>query len=616
VGAVTYDSRNPLERTLKSFAIDLTTNPTMGQLLNQVRGEKVEITTQTAGPLTGMIVGVEKTTVPGDKGPQPAEQVNLLTADGLQGVVLAQVKRVRFIKLELESEFRQALEALAAGRDRQKKMVRLQFTGNAKRPVRVGYVTESPVWKTTYRLVLPTDAKKGPYLQGWAVVENTTDEDWTNVRLGLVSGRPISFRMDLYEPLFAPRPLVQPELFAGLRPQMYGGDLSGQGLGGGGGGGGAGNGEKREEAQKQMDQLKKEMRPARNTGKGGRARMEEVEVELLDTDLDPTKIASAAATIQLGDTFQYAIEEPVNLPRQKSALLPIVTETIRGERVSIYNPRVQEKHPLLGLRLTNSSKLHLMQGPITVFDGPNYAGDARLPDVKPSESRLLSYAIDLGTEVVVSEPQQAEELLSVRVAKGLLHATRKVRSQQTYVVKNRSETPRQVLIEHALNREWKLVAPAKADETTRDLYRFALTAKPNEPVELKVIEESPTTDNYQLSENLDDLVRLFLKATPVSARVKATLEKAVQMRAAITDATAAIAKEQEALKVIADDQKRMRDNMERVPPTSEAYKRYLKKFDEQETEIEKLRASITTLSKEAEQRKRAFTDYVQNVQVD
>src|SRR5205085_11416992 len=98
------------------------------------------------------------------------------------------------------------------------------------REVRVGYVVETPVWKTSYRLVLDPAAGGKPYLQGWAVVENPTDEDWSAVRMALVSGRPISFRMDLYNPLYVPRPVVEPERFASLRPPTYDGGFRGEKL--------------------------------------------------------------------------------------------------------------------------------------------------------------------------------------------------------------------------------------------------------------------------------------------------------------------------------------------------------------------------------------------------
>ena len=115
-------------------------------------------------------------------------------------------------------------------------------------------------------------------------------------------------------------------------------------------------------------------------------------------------VASAATASKLGDLFQYAIDHPVSLARQKSALLPIVGKDIEGSRVSIYNPAVQAKHPLLGLKFKNTSGSHLSQGPITVYEGSTYAGDARLLDTPPKDERLIAYAVDLATEVIVQTP--------------------------------------------------------------------------------------------------------------------------------------------------------------------------------------------------------------------
>ena len=227
VAAVAYESREPAERTLASFAINLAGDPTVGQILTQARGERVEVALQPTpqaqpGLLTGTVVGMEMRKLPG-KNDQPIESqmLNILTADGLRSVNLSEVLRVRFVNPVLEAEFRRALEVVATTHDSQKKAVSIEFAGAGERRVRVGYVAEAPVWKTTYRLALD-DAGK-PQLQGWAIVENTTDDDWSDVRMALVSGRPISFMMDMYNPLYVPRPTVEPELFASLRPQAYDG---------------------------------------------------------------------------------------------------------------------------------------------------------------------------------------------------------------------------------------------------------------------------------------------------------------------------------------------------------------------------------------------------------
>src|SRR5262245_16625051 len=250
VTAVSYDSNVPVERTLQSFAVNLTGNPTFSSILNQARGEKVEVVLQQAnagqpGTLTGSIIGVEKKKVAVGKDVIDAECLSLWCADGMRSLKLSEVQRIRFLNAMMESEFRKALETLALGHDSQKKAVSIHFAGQGKRNVKVGYVIENPIWKTSYRLVLPTLKKeekqdkaevkkeetKKPYLQGWAVVENTTDEDWSSVRMALISGRPISFQMNLYDALFIKRPVVEPELFASLRPVTYSG---GFGFAGGG----------------------------------------------------------------------------------------------------------------------------------------------------------------------------------------------------------------------------------------------------------------------------------------------------------------------------------------------------------------------------------------------
>src|SRR4051794_4319242 len=229
VAAVTYDSHDPIDRTLASFAINLNNSPSLAQILTQARGEQVEVTlANTAaqpGSLTGKIIGVEQQQQPSKEGTVPVSVLNLWCAEGVRAVKLTEVQRLRFANPVLENEVRRALETLALSHDSQKKAVSLHFAGEGKRKVEVGYVVENPIWKTSYRLVLDKGGEKKPYLQGWAVVENPTDEDWHDVTMALVSGRPISFKMDLYNPLYVARPTVEPELFASLRPPTYSGRM-------------------------------------------------------------------------------------------------------------------------------------------------------------------------------------------------------------------------------------------------------------------------------------------------------------------------------------------------------------------------------------------------------
>jgi len=208
IAPIVFGSRDPIERALKSFAIDLTDNPPLSELLNRMRGVEAEITAPKE--IQGVIVGVESHEQKIKEDVIRIFILNLMTAQGLRSVPLEQVQQIRLLDAPLDNEFRTALKVLATSHDKQRKPVTLSFTGQGKRRVSVGYILEAPLWKTSYRLEL--SEKKPPFLQGWAIVENTTDDDWQAVNLTLVSGRPISFIMDLYQSLYVPRPTVVPEI--------------------------------------------------------------------------------------------------------------------------------------------------------------------------------------------------------------------------------------------------------------------------------------------------------------------------------------------------------------------------------------------------------------------
>jgi hypothetical protein len=520
----------------------------------------------------------------------------------------------------MDSEFKKALETLTLSHDTQKKAVSLNFLGEGRRQVKVGYVVENPIWKTSYRLVLPKEKEDKPFLQGWAIVENPTDEDWRDCRMALISGRPISFQMDLYTPLFVHRPVVEPELFASLRPVAYSGDLRENkvlavtdtppaatagvpmptagfgrragGVGGNGGfPGGGGSG----------------LAPG-NTNLGADYKKD------LERRLDlAAGVAPAATAAKLGDSFQYVIDKPVSLPRQKSALLPIVNKDVEGARVSIYNERTQAKFPLLGLKLKNSTGLHLMQGPITVFEGSNYAGDARLLDLQPKEERLISYAVDLGTEVNPVPSSDNGRFTMIKAVKGVIETTTKVRETKTYTVKNRNETERLVLIEHPVRNEFKLVEDkVKPAEVAADVYRFEVKVPAGKTETQAVTEERVIAQNFLVSNSDDNTIRILMNSPVASAKVKKGLQEALELRWAAARTQREIAEQQNQLKVITDDQVRLRANLKEMPATAAAYKRYLEKFDAQETQIEDYQAKIKELQGVEFKQRKELEDYLAN----
>jgi hypothetical protein len=637
ISTISYGSRDPVTKTLRTFAIDLTTNPTLGELLAQVRGEQVEVNAPNA--IRGTIVGVEKQrqvkTSPGSgETVIEVELLNLLTEEGLRRISLDSIGRIKFVNSELDGEFRKALTVLATAHATDKKSVTLNFLGQGDRNVRVGYIHESPVWKTSYRLVL--DKEEKPFLQGWAIVENTTDSDWQDVNLSLVSGRPISFTMDLYSPLYASRPLERMEMYASLRAQVYDQDLASReaefaaaanrqvpaaapptdslaagvgGFGGGGGrGGGAGGG-----------------RGGRG-GRGGQAAADAASREVLASSsgelsdrysgLDMRAAVQAAAQGgDVGELFKYEIKNPVSIARQRSAMLPIINEVVDGEKLSIYNAGVHAKHPLNGVRLKNSSKLHLMQGPITVFDGGVYAGDAKIPDLPPGSERLLSYALDLDVEVAPTAENRPRGVTAIKIIKGTLQTTYKLERSQKYVVKNSGGETKTVLVEFPIEQGWTLTTPKEPSEKTRDLYRFAVKAEPGKPAELAIAQERPVVENIAITNLNNENILVYVNRRETSEAVKKALREVIRRKSEIADLQQRRNLLAQDVTTITEDQNRIRENMRSIDRTTDLYARYLKTFTDQEDKLEASRKQIRELDTQIQQAQNGLDAYLVDLEI-
>jgi len=635
VEAVSYDSREPVSRTLASFAVNLNNNPGLSRILTQTRGEKVEVTLQpSATPagqpsaVTGTIISLETQKLPSGKDLiHEVEVLNLLSADGLRSVKLVEILRIKFTNPTLESELKRALDVLALSHDTAKKAVQLHFAGEGKRRVKVSYVIEAPIWKTSYRLVLDKDGS--PLLQGWAMVENPSDEDWSNVKMALVSGRPISFKMDLYNPLYVPRPTVEPELFASLRPPTYQGgfdknkvEMAAQQPGGGGGGfDGAAPGFMAAPAPMADAAMRGRAMPkaaAPNAEMEARKDRKDYADKFgkeLGDRMNIAAAGSAATAGALGDFFQYLIEHPVNLARQKSAMLPIVNKEIEGKRISIYNPNVQAKHPLLGIKFKNTTEFHLSQGPITVFEGSTYAGDARILDVQPNDERLIAYAIDLGTEVIPQDGPGSTVITSVKANRGIVTTMRKFRLQKTYKITNRSATDRLIYIEHPnrTNQQFKLVETPKPIEETAELFRFAVTVAAGKSAEFQVTEERDQSETIAFSNTDDNMMRYYINLNEASPALKEKLKQAIALRAKWTTVQRDVQAVAADLNRITVDQDRIRKNLRDTPKEAPVFDVYLRKLSEQEKEIDVATAKQKQFASDEVVARKAYEDFLATI---
>jgi hypothetical protein len=623
VSTITYPSQDPLSKTLRSFQVDITGNPSLADLLNQLRGASVTIQFQ-AERLTGTILGVESRRKPGADGEGTETRVlNILTGATIRAVELESISSLALDDLQLQEELTRALTALSQARDKDKKPVTINFAGSGDRRVRIGYVVESPVWKTSYRLLLDSTTAR---LQGWAIVENQTDSDWTDVALSLVSGRPISFVMDLYQPMYATRPTVVPRLFAGLRPQVYEGGIDAQreravmadaspapsgssAAGGATAGGVAGGmyGRQNEEAVA----LEMRMAPARTlalqsvvvSGTGDSSAVDMV-----------ASIQSIATASRLGALFQYSVGN-VTLARQQSAMLPIITDSIAVDRLSIYNPSVLRTHPLNGVRIRNTTGKHLLQGPVTVLDASRYAGDARIDDVPPGQDRLVSYGIDLEMTVDNTKNAQSGAVVTGRIVKGVLHVDHKYVASVEYAADNKGNADKVLVIEHPIRQNWKLVDSRKPTETTPTLYRFQGPAPAGRVTTLTVKEETVRVETMAILPTDVGVLLTYSRKGEIPAAVRDALARAIQLKQAMLDTDRQVAARTQQITEITQEQNRIRENMKTVDRTAQYYQRLLGKLNEQESALERLQGEKDALAVRRDAQRRSLEEYVAGLTV-
>ena len=613
VGAVSYDSNEPLARRLDAFRINLADNPSIPVLLNRLRGEKVRLTVSTDTPVEGTILGVENRATPvGTDDPSVIDEpfVTLVTASGIRAIAVSQVRSFELSDAELAAELSSALAMLADNRAERATTVDLNFTGgaaggNAARDVYVAYVHEMPVWKTTYRLVLPEKDADKPTLQGWAIVENVTDQDWTDVRLSLASGKPVAFQMDLYEPLFAYRPMVPVPFAAGLMPRVYEGGIA---LG-------SADAMGERAAYEMSDRM--EAPAAKSFARQRAGASMESDSRTYAFNAIPTQaMQSAASGGEVGQQFFYTLDMPISIERQRSAMLPILTAPITGERVSIYSAQQGGTNPMRGVKLTNDSGLSLMPGPIAVYDSGAYAGDAQIPNTPRNDTQLLAYAADLDVSVV-TDSRSDETINSIRIASGLVikEVTRKVTASYTFENSDDAHA-RTIIIENPrMGSDWETISP-KPYETTDTIQRFETTVPKGGSDTATIVQQRVERASMAITSFDEAAIARYTTRGKMSKAVADAIRKAADMQGAINRIDRDIANIDQEIDSIAADQDRIRRNMGSIDRNSELYARYMKTLGDQETRLDQVRVQREQSFQQRTAKQQELENYLRNLNVD
>ena len=615
VTGVSYNSIAPMEQRLGALRLPLGPGATTLDVLASLRGARLEVGGP-AGSVTGRLLSVERQNRTEGNASVVVDSFSLVTdAGAVRSFELTPSLRVRIAEGELRREIARYLDVVGSTREQDVRQMVITTSGSGERPLFVSYVSEVPIWKTTYRLVLREKNAK-PLLQGWAIVDNTIGEDWRGVELSLVAGAPQSFIQNVSQPYYGRRPTVPLPTSAMMTPQTHQATLT------------APDADEpvaslslNEVNSRTRDQAMRSPRVAGNAeggiggsagggiyrpGQGGipggtvggtvgglaaappppAAPMSEAAYSRLAMQSQGT------AAAPLGDLFEYRIKEPVTLQKDQSALVPIVNAEISAEKVGIWNRGAGSGRPLRAVWLTNGSGLTLDGGSIAVIDGNAFAGEGLIESLKPGERRLLSYAADLGVLVKGAVEHAPARIVRIRARDGIVVQESEDRSTWTYTARSEEDRPVTLVIEHAQRPGWKLAGGPAPAESTPDAHRFRILVEPRKEATLVIHEMHAAATNVAIDGLLDASRQLLVSTGANGDGLQRALAPLIGKRAELASFERTLATLNAQLQAIVEDQQRLRENLKALRGSAEEkqlLQRYTRQLDDQENRLEALR---------------------------
>jgi len=607
--------------------------PTTAQFLDALRGARLEVRSG-AETATGRLLSIDEREIPiKDDQKITVDQISIISDGGEVRVFdLTPSTSVRVAEKDVNEEIGKYLSLVASTRDQDVRRMTSSTAGEGERNLLVSYISEVPVWKSTYRIVIPNEGK--PLLQGWAIVDNTVGEDWKNVELALVAGAPQSFVQELSQPYYTRRPVVSLPENAMITPQTHEATMEEanaqtltsvaspsaiNGVLGGVAGGVVGGPISKAQAQMSTGRGAG-VGPGSGGGTGGGMYRPNAgnSKQWLSQNVDQLEAATTTAqTSDLGDLFEYKLQDRVTIPKNQSALVPILQARIDAEKVSVWNP--SQSSVLRALWLDNTSALTLDGGSFNVLEGDAFAGEGLMDAIKPGEKRLLSYAADLGLLVDAKQKAENQRVTRVFIAHGMMTQSTQEREENTYTIRNRDTAPRTVVIEHPARPGWKLTDDAKPAESSASFHRFRLTVDPKKSETLLVKEYRPISNSYQLSNVTDDQIKFFLAQKMINPEIEKALRKVMTQKNSIAALDAGAASLKSKISGISDDQQRVRENMKALKGSAEEkalVARYVRELNEQEDRVQSLHREMADLQQKREAAQKTLDDMIEGLQME
>jgi hypothetical protein len=574
VTGLRYDSSIPLDQKLTEFPFRINNGEPLSAVIDQLKGSRIEMEFGSQ-KVAGAIVSARL--IEGDKDRPEREQLTLLMDSGeLRNVDLVAATSIRFTDAKLQLQFKDYLAALTGARSKDRRSVYIDSTDAKSRDVQAAYIMPMPAWKSSYRLLLENGGAQ-PTLEGWAIVDNTTGEDWTNVRLSLVSGKPISFVSQLYAPKYIARQGAELPEDQAIAPTIYSGAV-------------------RQDAVSKTSPTVMRVNGNPGSGSGGAFAVGTISGALGGVAPPPapmaqsSSIAPAGPAQEIADLFEYSIATPVTVRKDESAMMPFLQQKVSARKLIIYSDS-SKPNPLSAAELTNNTGKTLDGGPITVYDAGTYAGEALVETIKNADKRFISYGVDLGTRIATNLNSRTDAVRELHAHNGLLIVKAAIVQKKTYSVRNIDPREKTLIVEHPVRVSYNLIDTAKPVETARDVYRFEIKLPANGSIDFPVTEENVYDTQTSVSSLNPDGLLTYIRNKSITDNARRQLQQIADIKTQIanTDAEKHSLSDQEAS--LTRDEERNRQNIASLSSVSgqqQMVQDYARKLADQETQIAKL----------------------------
>lgn len=568
VEGISYDSKDPIEKQLENILIRIPQGNVLTELIGQLKGVRIEARVGTE-TVRGQIVGIEPVTQTSEHGTTRTYKLVVFAESQLRQLNLLELSSLKILDEPLQKDLERILEIHLKSKYADRKEVKIAFAGDGPREVIVGYTIETPIWKTSYRILFEGDK---PLMQGWAIVDNPTDEDWENVELTLVAGNPLSFVLDLYTPYYPARPHIGMDTFRSDRdragfalPRAAPAPTEGRKQRGA---------EEDKASKKGMDEA-----PA------GRPNLS----EMLARSLEPV-----VAGTPVGELFAYTAAAPVTVPRGKAALIPIVGQRVDGERALTYNPSSSTR-VMNAFYLRNSTSLTLEAGPVTFFEASTSLGEGLLRrELKPPMREMIAYAIESGVTVEQLVKHDSRPIHRATLANGILTVLYYQFRETEYKLHNQTDREATLYLDHPKQAPFLLV-DQKPDEELPDAWRLKIKLPAGKIVSHAVRERTEASSAVYILQTTPDQIRAYMNQPGISARAREFLEKVAKLKAEMAE----LQRTRQALQAehsqATQDEARYRSNISALgttPKERELRERYLERMAQIDERLGELRVSI------------------------